>query len=83
MHLGHSGLKLDNIQQPLQPIPFSRLHNFDSAFEPLQISLNGRKGRRIAAILGHSGKVLEVLDMDPEMDDEEPEEGDGHFDVDG
>lgn len=61
------------MNQPLEPIPFHRYHAFESGFEPLQFSLNGRKGRRIGCVLGNLGRVLEVLDLD----DEEPEEEDG------
>ena len=37
--------------------------------------MNGRKGRRIGCVLGAQGKVLEVLDMDPEDPDGEEDEG--------
>lgn len=56
----------------LSPIPLQRVHRFEASFEPLQLSLNGRAGRRIAAVLGSGGKVLEILDMeDPEDEEEE------------
>lgn len=61
----------------LFPIPLRRVHRFEPSFEPLQLSLNGRAGRRIAAVLGGAGRVLEVLDMDEPEDDDEMEEMDG------
>lgn len=55
------------------PVPLRRLHRFESPFEPLQLSLNGRAGRRIAAVLGGSGRILEVLDMDDPEEEEDAE----------
>ena len=38
----------------------------------MQISLNGRKGRRVGCILGNLGRVLLVLDMDEDdVDDDD------------
>lgn len=66
---------------PLSPIPLHRVHTFESSFEPLQFSLNGREGRRIAVILGNAGRVLEVLDMDePDNGDATSQEGYEAFD---
>lgn len=59
------------LSDELPPIPLKRVHHFERSFEPLQFSLNGRAGRRIAAVLGGGGRVLEVLDMEePEEEDE-------------
>lgn len=60
------------LSDELPPIPLRRVHRFNPPFEPLQFSLNGRAGRRVAAVLGGGGRVLEVLDMeDPEAEGDE------------
>lgn len=58
------------LSDELLPTPLRRVHRFEPSFEPLQFSLNGRAGRRIAAVLGGGGRVLEVLDMEEPEEDE-------------
>lgn len=38
------------------------------------LSVNGRKGRRVACVLGEDGTALEVFDMEGEEDDEDEDE---------
>ena len=38
------------------------------------LSVNGRKGRRVACVLGEGGTALEVFDMEGEEDDDEDED---------
>lgn len=59
-----------------------RCQSFGAQTAPTNLALNGRRGRRIAAILDAQGRHLEVLDievppedelMDEEFEDEEME----------
>lgn len=70
------------LRQHLPFLPLSRFHQFEASFEPLQLALNGKRGRRIGCVLGDLGRTLEVLDLEPEGgdDDDGAELGDGDDD---
>lgn len=57
-----------------------RWHSFGNQLNPQSLALNGRKGRRIACVLGGQGLQLEVLDLE-EGGEEEEEEDQGEVDM--
>lgn len=55
---------------------------FDYGFTPTQVTVNGRKGRRVGCALAGDGMAYVVFDLDQEEgedeeEDEEVEEGEG------
>jgi anaphase-promoting complex subunit 4 len=49
---------------------------FEPGFTPAQVTVNGRKGRRVGCVLAEDSVAYMVFDLDQEEDEEEEEDGD-------
>lgn len=48
---------------------------FDSSFIPVQLTINGNKGRRVGCVIAEDRMRYIVFDLDGQEEDEEDEEG--------
>ncbi|KAK9461835.1 anaphase-promoting complex, cyclosome, subunit 4-domain-containing protein [Lipomyces oligophaga] len=66
----------DMIEQVPQVEPsWAQVKKFDDDFIPAQITLNGRKGRRVGCVLAQDMQRYRVFDLDEEEEQEEDIEG--------